>query len=249
MQLRIGSSGFSYDFWRGGFYPRELDDGDMLAYYAARFDTVEINNTFYRMPNAAVLRRWAEVVPAHFRFVIKASRRITHVARLRDVGSDVAYLFRQLEALGDKLGPVLLQCPPFLRADVELLRGFLALLPQGCEPVLEFRHRSWFDASVYDALRERGACLCISDEDRADPPVVATAEVGYLRLRGEDYDDETLRTWLRRMAGWPRSYVFFKHEATAPRLIERARALAAAPAVDPPGGDDDPDRSAPHSTP
>lgn len=247
MQLRIGSSGFSYDFWRGEFYPPELDAGDMLAYYAARFDTVEINNTFYRMPNAGVLRRWAEVVPAHFRFVIKASRRITHVARLRDVGSDVTYLFRQLEALGDKLGPVLLQCPPFLRVDVELLRGFLSLLPSGCAPVLEFRHRSWFDETVYAALRERGACLCISDEDQADPPVVATADVGYLRLRGEHYDDDVLRGWLRRMAAWPDAYVFFKHEATAPRLIERARALAAAP-PDPPLGDDDPGRSAPPST-
>jgi len=198
VQLRIGSSGFSYDFWRGEFYPPELDAGDMLAYYAARFDTVEINNTFYRMPNAGVLRRWAEVVPAHFRFVIKASRRITHVARLRDVGSDVTYLFRQLEALGDKLGPVLLQCPPFLRVDVELLRGFLSLLPSGCAPVLEFRHRSWFDETVYAALRERGACLCISDEDQADPPVVATADVGYLRLRGEHYRRRRLPAAARR---------------------------------------------------
>lgn len=228
MDARIGSSGFSYDFWKGSFYPDEIDGEAMLGFYAASFSTVEINNTFYRMPKREVLERWAASVPARFRFVIKASRRITHDSKLADTAENVGYLYRQLEALGDKLGCVLFQCPPFLRKDLGLLRGFFATLPADAQVVLELRHRSWFDDEVYDVLRERGVCLCASDEERPDPPLVASAPFGYLRLRGDDYADDALRGWIDRLAAvWPTAYVFFKHEETAPASIERMMALVA----------------------
>ncbi|HWB80538.1 MAG TPA: DUF72 domain-containing protein [Nannocystaceae bacterium] len=234
MDLRVGSSGFSYDFWKGSFYPEEIDGEAMLPFYAASFSTVEINNTFYRMPKREVLARWAACVPAHFRFVIKASRRITHDNKLRDTADNISYLYRQLEALGDKLGCVLFQCPPNLRKDVELLRSFLAGLPADAAVVLELRHRSWADAEVEEVLRARGACLCASDEDRSDPPLSATAPFGYLRLRGEQYGDDALRGWIGALARvFPRAYVFFKHEETAPASIERMMALAADPPADP----------------
>jgi uncharacterized protein YecE (DUF72 family) len=229
MDARIGSSGFSYEFWKGSFYPDDIDAEAMLAYYAASFSTVEINNTFYRMPKREVLARWASTVPAHFRFVIKASKRITHDAKLRDEGGSIAYLYRQLDALGDKLGCVLFQCPKSLCKDPELLRSFLAALPADANVVLELRHRSWFDDETYDLLRARGACLCASDEDHPEPPLPSTGAFGYLRLRGDDYDDAALRGWHDRLAAvWPSAYVFFKHEETAPASIERLMALAAA---------------------
>jgi uncharacterized protein YecE (DUF72 family) len=234
----VGSSGFSYDFWRGSFYPSDLPAEGMLGFYAASCRAVEINNTFYRMPNADVMKRWAEVVPPGFRFAIKASRRITHMARLKDAGNNIAYLYRQLEPLGDKLGPVLYQCPPNLQKDTELLRAFLSVMPAGSAPVLEFRHASWFDDEVYAFMAERGACLCVSDEDDPDPPLVRTGEHGYMRLRAEHYDDAALARLLdRARALWPTLFVFFKHEQNAPILIERTAELLATMAADPPGAD------------
>jgi uncharacterized protein YecE (DUF72 family) len=231
----IGSSGFSYDFWRGSFYPADLSGEEMLCFYASRFRAVEINNTFYRMPKFDVMRRWADDVPDDFRFVIKASRRITHIARLRDVGDNIAYMFKQLEPLGDKLGPVLYQCPPNLKKDVDLLRGFLAALPAGRDAVLEFRHPTWFDAETQEILAAAGACQCASDEDDPDLRLVRTSEYGYLRLRGDDYDDATMRGWLERAGSlWPTVFAFFKHEESAPTLIQRMRNLVATVASPPP---------------
>jgi uncharacterized protein YecE (DUF72 family) len=182
------------------------------------------------MPKREVLQRWAASVPARFRFVIKASRRITHENKLRDTADNIAYLYRQLEELGDKLGCVLFQCPPGLRKDIELLRSFLAGLPVDARVVLELRHRSWQDAEVEEVMRTRGACLCTSDDDRPDPPLVVTAPFGYLRLRGEEYPDDALRGWIAGLAAaWPSAYVFFKHEESAPASIERMMALAADP--------------------
>ena len=228
MDLRIGSSGFSYDFWKGGFYPADLDSEDMLAFYATRFSTVEINNTFYRMPKTEVLQRWADAVPETFRFAIKASRRITHESRLKDTADNVGYLYRQLEALGDKLGCVLFQCPPHLRKNLERLRAFLETLPAQGRAVMEFRHASWFDDEIFEVLASHRVALCASDEDRPDPPLQATADHGYLRLREPEYQEEALSEWRDRLAAvWPAAYVFFKHEETAPAAIARMMALAA----------------------
>jgi uncharacterized protein YecE (DUF72 family) len=229
VDLRVGSSGFSYDFWKGTFYPDEIDGDQMLAFYAAHFRTVEINNTFYRMPKADVLRRWHDAVPSDFRFAIKASRRITHESRLKETNDNVAYLFRQLEALGDKLGCVLFQLPGNLRKDIGRLTAFFATLPTGSSVVMELRHASWFDDETYDVLATHGIALGANDEDRPDPPLQATAPFGYLRLRDERYEESVLVAWLERLeAVWPAAYVFFKHEETAPFAIEQLDALIAA---------------------
>lgn len=228
MDLRVGSSGFSYDFWKGTFYPPEIEDEAMLAYYSRCFGAVEINNTFYRMPKAAVLQRWAAATPPTFRFAIKASRRITHESRLKDTADNVAYLFRQLETLGDKLGCVLFQCPANLRKNLDRLRAFFDTLPAGCPAVMEFRDPSWFDDEVYELLAARGVALCASDEDGPEPPLRPTAGFGYLRLREPSYDDATLLAWRGRLAAvWPAAYVFFKHEETAPDAISRMVELGA----------------------
>lgn len=231
VDLRVGSSGFSYDFWKGSFYPGDIDGDAMLEFYGTRFRTVEINNTFYRMPKAEVLQRWAAAVPDDFRFAIKASRRITHDNKLVGTADNVSYLYRQLEHLGDKLGCVLFQCPPYLRKNVELLRGFFDTLPADHRAVIELRHRGWFDDEVYALLSERGVGLCISDEDNPEPVMRATAPFGYLRLREADYEEAALRGWIDRLAAqWPTAYMFFKHEETAPVTMAKTVAIANGPA-------------------
>lgn len=234
MQLLVGTSGFAYDFWKGSFYPEDIDGADMLAFYAGRFSTVEINNTFYRMPKTEVVERWAAAVPEHFRFAIKASQRITHKARLEDCQDSIDYLYARLEPLGDKLGAVLFQCPPYLRKSAGRLERFIAMLPTHARAVLEFRHDSWFDDEIYTALRQAGVAMCIGDYEGkqagglegGQTPFVATAPWGYVRLRDESYDDAVLATWRERLVStWPGAYVFFKHEPTAPALVERMLAV------------------------
>jgi uncharacterized protein YecE (DUF72 family) len=225
--ILAGASGYSYKEWKGPFYPPDLPGADMLAYYAERLPAVEINNTFYRMPKRAVLEGWAARTPAGFRFVLKASRRITHMARLRDCADAVSYLFTTAGALGDKLGAVFFQLPPYLKKDIGLLRDFLAILPEGPQVAVEFRSSSWFDEEVYAALRARDVAFCVTerDEEGKTTPFVATASWGYLRLRREAYPDADLLTWAARLRGqpWTEAYVFFKHEdeAAAPRTAAR----------------------------
>src|SRR3989440_9134704 len=197
----------------------------MLAFYAERLQTVEINNTFYRMPKTEVLEAWGAATPETFRFAIKASRRITHQARLKaDQAADsVAFLYRNLAALGAKRGPVLFQLPPFLKKDLPRLSEFLRLLPEGHGAAFEFRNDSWFADDVYDALKAAGAALCLSErEDNAPPPLVETAPWGYVRLRLETYSDADLEQWARRLAAtpWSETYVYFMHEPTAPAYAQ-----------------------------
>ncbi len=199
----------------------------MLAFYSARLPTVEINNTFYRMPTTEVLEAWAGAAPAGFRFAIKASRRITHMSRLKaDTAADsVAYLYRSLVALGEKRGPVLFQLPPFLKKDLARLNDFLALLPEGHGAAFEFRNDTWFADDVYEALEGKGASLCFSErEDGSAPALVETAPWGYVRLRLETYSDADLEQWAKRLAekDWREVFVYFMHEPTAPGY---ARAL------------------------
>ena len=174
MRVRIGTSGFSYKEWKGSFYPEDLPASAMLSFYASRFPTVEINNTFYRMPTASVLSSWAEQVPDGFTFALKASQRITHRARLKDAGDSVEFFFRVATTLGDRLGPVLFQLPPNLKKDLPRLSDFLRLLPAGSRSAFEFRHVSWFEDHVFDALRAAGAALCVA-EDEARGPIFARA--------------------------------------------------------------------------
>jgi uncharacterized protein YecE (DUF72 family) len=232
-KLIAGASGYSYKEWQGSFYPEKIKPDAMLAWYAERLPTVEINNTFYRMPKPDVLETWAGTTPDAFRFAIKASRRITHDARLKaeDAADSVAYLYRNLAALGAKRGPVLFQLPPFLKKDLPRLDGFLTLLPEGHDAAFEFRNESWFDDDVYDALKRAGASLVLSErEDNAPPPLVETAPFGYIRLRLESYSDDDLARWAERLAatGWRETYVYFMHEPTAPPYAQTLLRFASA---------------------
>ena len=219
-RLLAGASGYSFKEWKGTFYPEKMKPEDMLSWYAERLPTVEINNTFYRMPATAMLENWAQTTPESFRFAIKASRRITHDARLKPECADsVAYLYRNLAALGARRGPVLFQLPPLLKKDLPRLNAFLSLLPEGHGAAFEFRNETWFSDDVYDALREAGAALCLSErEDNAPPAMVETAPWGYIRLRLESYSDDELKSWSERLAAtqWRDIYVYFMHEPTAP---------------------------------
>ncbi len=228
MRVRAGTSGYSYPAWKGGFYPEDLPAARMLAHYAGRLPTVEINNTFYRMPDRSMLRRWVDETPSGFSFAIKSPRRITHEKRLLEGGDSVARLFDVTSELGDRLGPVLFQLPPNLKKDVPRLAAFLALLPRSARSAFEFRHASWFDEDVYDALRVGGAALCIADAEGLTTPLVPTASWGYLRLRRQDYTAADVQAWADRILAqpWDDVLVYFKHEdeGLGPKL---AAALAA----------------------
>ncbi len=227
--LRIGTSGYSYAEWKGNFYPEKLASKDMLRFYAERFDTVEINNTFYRMPTEALLDGWAAQVPETFRFVIKAPKRITHDRRLKEAGDPVARLVEVTARLGARLGPLLFQLPPNFKKDVPRLADFLAGLSERTL-AFEFRHASWFDDEVFATLRANGVALCVSDTgEEPVAPLVATAGWGYLRLRRETFDDAELAAWAARIREqpWSDAYVFLKHEeeGKGPRFATRLREL------------------------
>ncbi len=231
MHCLVGTSGYSYKEWRGKFYPEDLPAAEMLASYAQRLRTVEINNTFYRMPKSSVFESWRQQVPPDFRFSIKASRRITHIKRLRDVEEETRYLERGLRLLGEQLGIVLFQCPPNMRYDGERLRRFLELLPQDVCAALEFRHASWFEHDVSAVLREFNATLCIVDDEDADGQTGfdAIGARGYLRLRRQQYSTAALRRWAKMVAGadWEGAYLFFKHEdeSAGPNLAVRLQEM------------------------
>ncbi|MBT8486043.1 MAG: DUF72 domain-containing protein [Phycisphaerales bacterium] len=216
MHVWAGTSGYSYKEWKGHFYPEKLAAKDMLAYYAERLSAVEINNTFYRLPRASVLDTWCEQVPDDFRFVIKASRRITHMKRLKDAGEETDYLLTTLTTLGPHLGAVLFQLPPNLKKDLDRFRSFLDLLSPGTKATFEFRHPSWIDDDVLTLLRERDFPLVVNDSDDDEPAVeiIRTAGWGYLRLRRAAYSTADLDRWaaVLREQAWSDAYVFFKHE-------------------------------------
>jgi uncharacterized protein YecE (DUF72 family) len=231
MNIRVGTSGYSYKEWKGTFYPDDLPAAKMLPFYGARFDSVEINNTFYRMPDAKMVAKWGEQVPDGFTFVLKAPQRITHQKRLVGAGDDLRQLFEAGEVLGSKLGPVLFQLPPFSRKDALKLREFVAILPPDRRVAFEFRHDSWFDDEIYAILRERDIALCAADTDEvADPDslLVPTASWGYMRLRRTEYAPGQLTAWAERVEkqSWSDAYVFFKHEdeGKGPRFAVEFRA-------------------------
>jgi uncharacterized protein YecE (DUF72 family) len=233
MQTFIGTSGWSYQEWKGSFYPTRMSARKMLAYYAERFGAVEVNNSFYRIPSEQVLLSWAQQVPPQFRFIMKASRRITHFGRLRDQDDSLAYFLRALTPLGTKLGPTLFQLPPTFEADVEKLRGFLDRLPRRWQAAVEFRHRSWFTEEVYQVLRIHGVPLVTVDageDEGVSSPLVATASWGYLRLRRGHYSAADLRQWAARIREqpWTSSYLFLKHQEgspTGPAAAEELKAI------------------------
>jgi uncharacterized protein YecE (DUF72 family) len=224
-RILAGASGYSFKEWKGTFYPEKMKPEEMLAFYSARLPTVEINNTFYRMPKVAMLEDWAATTPAGFRFSIKATRRITHMSRIKVESSaePLAYLYSALASLGEKRGPVLFQLPPNLKKDLPRLTAFLELLPEHHNAAFEFRNETWFDDEVYGALKAAGAALVLSErEDNAPPPLVETASWGYVRLRLETYSDDDLRQWAERLSAtaWREIHVYFMHEPTAPAYAQ-----------------------------
>jgi uncharacterized protein YecE (DUF72 family) len=227
MRILVGTSGWSYKEWKGSFYPADLPADDMLRYYASRLPTVEINNSFYRMPKEKVLLDWAAQVPPAFRFVLKASRRITHINRLTNEDGSLDYFLRTANVLGEQLGPTQFQCPPSLRKDIGRLRDFIALIPRTWRAALEFRHQSWFDDEVYEALRSHDIALVGVDEDEKTWPLVPTASWGYLRLRRTAYRDDELAGWAERIRSqpWQEAFVFLKHEEDSPTGPEAATKL------------------------
>jgi uncharacterized protein YecE (DUF72 family) len=196
--ILVGTSGYNYPEWKGSFYPADLPTGKMLAYYADRFSTVEINYTFYRMPTASLVTGWAAQVPSDFRFTLKAPR------------CDAA------GELGPQLAALLFQLPPNFKKDLAVFDAFLGDLPPRVCGAFEFRHESWLDDEVYARLRDRNLALCIADSETRCTPIVATADYAYLRLRDEGYTDEGIARWadtVRELSAQCREvYVYFKHE-------------------------------------
>jgi len=212
----IGTSGFQYPEWRGTFYPEKLSTAKMLPFYASEFPTTEINYTFNRIPSEKTLTNWSASTPAKFRFSLKAPKEITHVRRLADCEGTVNRFCEVIGTLGDKLGIVLFQLPPFLKKDPARLTDFLASLPRGLKCAFEFRHPTWFVDETFGALKARNAALCIAESEELATPVVFTADYGYFRLRRTDYTANDLGRW----AGVLREqrerltdvFVYLKHE-------------------------------------
>ena len=231
MNLYVGTSGYSYKEWKGSFYPEKLAAKDMLRYYAERLSTVEINATFYRMPQPSMLENWKEQVPGSFRFSLKASQRITHFKRLKETVEETKYFLDTAAVLGDQLGVVLFQLPPNMKKDLPRLETFLALLPPTTPAAFEFRHPTWFDDDVLDLLRSQNRPLVVSDtDDLPTTHIDKTADWGYLRLRRVNYSEENLVEWAVRIRdqNWKETFLFFKHEdeGTGPKLAGQFLRLA-----------------------
>jgi uncharacterized protein YecE (DUF72 family) len=227
----IGTSGFQYPEWRGSFYPETMPEKEMLPYYAARFRTVEINYTFYRLPSPATVISWLEATPADFKLTLRASRRITHDARLNDCGNLVKVLYQRAALLGDKLGILLFQLPEDFFKTPEALDAFLGSLPKGVRTAWEFRSDTWFADDVYEVLRRHNAALCVADSETISTPVVATADYGYFRLRDEGYQQADIQRWSEvigpHTADGREVYVYFKHESEGKGADFGTRLMAA----------------------
>lgn len=230
MKLHVGASGYAYKEWKGPFYPEKIPSKDMLRFYSEHLSAVEINSTYYRMPTQKVLTSWAQQVPEDFVFTFKASQRITHIKRLKEVEQETEYLLTTLSALKERLGPILFQFPANFKVNRERLEGFLGLLPPELRCAFAFRSPSWIEDGILSLLRDRSRALCMEDTDEAPVgSIISTAPWGYLRLRRSDYSDDDLSEWVERILAqaWEKVYVFFKHEneAKAPLLAIHFREL------------------------
>ena len=215
MKLHVGTSGYSYKEWKGNFYPEDLPAKEMLSYYSQRLPAVEINNTFYRLPQPSMIENWKAQVPVQFRFSIKATQRITHIKRLNNVADETKYLLETAALLEERLGVVLFQLPPNMKKDAGRLKTFLELLPAETRAAFEFRHESWFDDETLNLLREQDCALVVSDTDEKPlTEIISTASWGYLRLRRTTYEEGDLTEWRTRVKDqkWKDAFVFFKHE-------------------------------------
>ena len=235
MRLWVGTSGYNYPEWKGTFYPQKMPAAKMLPFYAQHFATVEINYTFYRTPNEKILAGWSRETPPDFKLTLKAPKRITHIARLRECEDLLAYFLKTAATLGPKLGAILFQLPPYFRKDLEVLERFLQLLPEGTCAAFEFRHASWMDPEVFARLRARDIALCVADSEKFSTPVEITASYGYFRLRDEGYQPEDLARWAQvireRAAHCGDVFVYFKHEESGigPQFAKTLLEALAAP--------------------
>jgi uncharacterized protein YecE (DUF72 family) len=216
MAIWVGTSGYNYPEWKGSFYPQTLPAAKMLPYYAERFPTVEINYTYYRTPNAKILEGWSRATPERFKLTLKAPKRITHDARLRDCADILRYFCETAATLGPKLGALLFQLPPYLRKDLALFDAFLSDFPANVRAAFEFRHASWLDEEIFARLRSRNLALCVADSEKMKTPVTITADYAYFRLRDEGYTPEDIVRWAQTIrdntADSADVYVYFKHE-------------------------------------
>ena len=231
MTLYVGTSGYSYKEWKGSFYPEKIPAKEMLRFYSERLSTVEINATFYRMPQPSMLENWKEQVPPSFRFSLKAPQRVTHFKRLNEVEEETDYFLKTAAVMGDQLGVVLFQLPPNMKKDLPRLETFLSLLPAEPRIAFEFRHPTWFEDDVLDVLRSKNHALCVSDtDDMPTTHIDKTADWGYMRLRRVNYSEENLAEWLERIRAqnWQETFLFFKHEdeGTGPKLAAQFLKLA-----------------------
>jgi uncharacterized protein YecE (DUF72 family) len=231
MKLHVGTSGYSYKEWKGNFYPEDLPAKEMLAYYSRRLPAVEINNTFYRLPQASMIQNWKEQVPKLFRFSIKASQRITHIKRINNVADETKYLLETAALLEERLGVVLFQLPPNMKKDTERLKTFLDLLSADTRSAFEFRHDTWVDDEVFELLQAKNCALVVSDTDEKPlTEIINTATWGYLRLRRTTYDENDLLEWMKRVQAqkWNDAFIFFKHEdeGVGPKLAAKFLELA-----------------------
>jgi uncharacterized protein YecE (DUF72 family) len=232
-KIYAGTSGWAYPSWKPDFYPAKLSSAKFLGHYAERLNTVEVNYTFRRFPTEKLLRGWIAATPPEFQFAVKANQKITHISRLKNVGDFTSDFLGALEPLATerKLGPVLFQLPPYLKADVALLKDFLATVPRNVRSAFEFRHASWFSDDVYEALREANVALCNAESEKLETPAVQTADFAYLRLRKETYSP-TERTFIAStvsdLVKRGDVYVYFKHEDTPEGALSAEQLIAAA---------------------
>jgi len=212
----LGTSGFSYKEWKPVFYPQDLSDKQFLQHYATKLNSVEIDYTFYRMPNAKTIEGWRNATPENFRFTLKASQQITHRERLKVPSEALEYLLGVVPGLESRLGMILYQLPPFFKSDAQKLEMFLSVLPRGIAAAFEFRHDSWFNEDVYRLLRKFNVALCIHDADDHTTPMELTAGFTYVRLRRSEYSPEQRLEWQRRLRGWADQgtevFAYIKHE-------------------------------------
>ena len=226
MNLHVGTSGYSYKEWKGNFYPEDLPAKEMLSYYSRRLPAVEINNTFYRLPQASMIENWKAQVPDNFRFSIKATQRITHIKRLNNCAEETKYLLETAALLEQRLGVVLFQLPPNAKKDVDRLGAFLKLIPDETRAAFEFRHESWLDDEIREMLRAKDCALVVSDTDENPlTEIASTASWGYLRLRRTNYEESDLVEWMKRVQheNWSDAFIFFKHEdeGIGPKLASK----------------------------
>jgi uncharacterized protein YecE (DUF72 family) len=226
MKLWVGTSGYNYPEWKGTFYPQKMPAAKMLPYYAQQFATVEINYTFYRTPNEKILAGWSTQTPENFKLTLKAPKRLTHIAKLRECADLLAYFLKTAATLGPKLGAILFQLPPYFRKDLQVFDAFLQLLPEGTCAAFEFRHASWMDPEVFARLRAHNLALCVADSEKFSTPVQITARYGYFRLRDEGYKPDDLVRWAQvireQAAHCSDVFVYFKHEesGTGPQFAK-----------------------------